>query len=106
MNMNIDNVSGHVINTPQVGGNGVSPDAVGGNISYPLPYPAAHVGAIAIGANVDIEVKAGDFRRRHVMWSPLEPRDEWNQMVQSGLVDLTVSGTANGDQEELFIAQV
>lgn len=103
---NITNTAGHplfpgvTINTPDTGGSGVSPDAVGGNKKYPLPYPCSHVGPIIAGASVVQVVHVEDMRRMSVPWLPLEPSREWQMLVQQGIVSVTFSELSTGKNVE------
>jgi hypothetical protein len=91
---------GVIINTPDTGGTGVSPDAVGGNKRYPLPYPFAHVGPVAAGATVVQVIHVEDMRRMSVPWLPLEPSREWQMLVQQGIVTVTFSELSTGKNVE------
>ena len=91
---------GVTINTPDTGGFGVSPDAVGGNKKYALPYPFSHVGPIAAGAAVTQVIHVEDMRRMSVPWLPLEPSREWQMLVQQGIVSVTFSELTIGKNVE------
>jgi hypothetical protein len=105
MLMSITNLSGRVLNALEQGGSGVSPDAVGGNRKDPLPYPFDKV-VLAIGASKTLPVRLADMRRQLTSFGKeVLPHEEWNRMVQSGLVSVTYAPeTSSGDQEEQLVA--
>lgn len=48
-----------------------------------------------------------DWRYKPVPWLPMEPASEWNQLVQAGVVTLTVADQAGvRDSEEKFMIEV
>jgi hypothetical protein len=110
LNMTVRNLLTVPINTPIVGGYGVSPDAQGGSKFQPLPYPFSHV---ALAANTGgppgadsatLPIQVEDFRYKSVPWLPLEPSREWQMLVQAGVVSVTFAGTVT-TVEELAINQ-
>lgn len=105
MQMTITNVSGVTINTPAVGGSGISPDAAGGSLSYPLPYPFSHSGPLATGIARTLPVHAADFRYKSVPWLPLGPSEEWQGLVQGGIVTITFAADGN-DVEDSMLASL
>ena len=109
MQMSIMNTSGVILNTPLVGGAGLSPDAVGGTISNPLPYPANKSGPLAIGATLVIQMHVEDLQNKSVPWLPLTPSTEWQMLIQAGLVTvsfLAVTGTNNLADQAAAVAAV
>lgn len=107
MLMTVENTSGHDINAPETITGGTGPCAlyaVGGNKTYPLPYPFGHIGTLANGATKQLPMHTRDWRYKSVPWLPMEPSREWQQLVQAGIVDLTVGAeTGDRDEENLFI---
>lgn len=110
MLVTITNTSGVVINTPITGGFGVSADAVGGSKSNPLPYPFAHIGPMATSGPTNtkqLPMHPGDWHYKSVPWLPQDPATEWNQLVQRGIVTLTVADQAGvRDSEEKYQIEV
>lgn len=101
--LEVRNDSGRILNRLEVGGNGVSPDAVGGNVLDPLPYPFNANGPLAASAYRELGVHARDFSVRPQAQQPMMPADEWNQMVQAGLVSLSFTADARSfDPEDLL----
>lgn len=92
------------------GGSGPSGlNATGGARTYPLPFPFAHIGSLAAAATKLLVMKPRDFHKGgSVPYSAtMEPGEEWQQMIQSGLVTLTTAAEATSqDPEETFIAVV
>lgn len=110
---NITNTAGSIyfpgftINTPTVGGSGVSPDAVGGSITYPLPYPANKAGPLAAGASVVVTLHTEDFQNKSVPWLPLTPSTEWQMLVQKGIVTVAFSeGNIGKNVDDQAVATV
>lgn len=103
----IANTSGLVLNTPEVGGNGVSPDAVGGNITRPIPFPFGSNGAYAVAASKQLPVRERDLIIRQQPQQPSMPADELNELVQKGWITFTAAVDATpGDVEDEFINAV
>lgn len=105
------------INDPAVGEDGVA--LPGGNHpseathrNYPLPYPFDLVGTLDAngGANdsAQLPMQPQDFRySRSQMARALPVEEEWNQMVQAGIVTFVTGAQANvRDVEELFVSAV
>jgi hypothetical protein len=95
--MTVTNLTAYTINTPIVGGNGVSPDAAGGSKFKPLPYPFSHVVLGPNGGGSDaktLPIHMEDFRHMSVPWLPLEPSREWAMLIQAGVVSVTFSHDA------------
>ena len=91
LTMTVTNLLAVPINTPVVGGNGVSPDAVGGSKFKPLPYPFSHITLGATGGGSDaktLPIHTEDFRYKSVPWLPLEPSREWAMLIQEGTVSV------------------
>lgn len=111
MQMTITNVTnttklaGFAINTPDTGLGGVSSDALGGNKLYPLPFPFAHIGALAAGATKTLPMHISDFREKSVPWLPLSPSKEWQMLIQNGIVTVTFA-TGGDDIEDTAVATV
>jgi hypothetical protein len=110
MLMTITNTSGRTINTPDQITGGVGPAALlaeGGNVTDPLPYPFGHIGPLADSATKQLPMHNRDWRYKGVPWQPMEPSKEWQQLVQAGVVTMTVATeTANRDEEEIYIDAV
>jgi hypothetical protein len=92
--MAVTNLLTTPINTPIIGGNGISPDAQGGSKFMPLPYPFNDV-VIAGSATVTRPVHLDDMRYKSVPWLPLEPSREWASLVQRGIVSIAFSHSAS-----------
>lgn len=82
--------------------------AVGGARKEGLPYPFGHIGALAAGGTKQLPMHPRDWRHRDVfVGSSHDSGEEWQTMVQRGIVSLTIAAqTARRDQEELFYAAV
>lgn len=82
--------------------------ATGGARKDGLPYPFAHVGAIAAAGTKQLPMHPRDWRHRDVaIGSPFEAGEEWQQLVNAGTVTLTfATQTGRRDSEELFITAV
>jgi hypothetical protein len=103
--LTVTNASTQILNRPDVGGGGVSPDAVGGNVLAPLPYPFDRNGPLAVAGSRQLAVHARDFSVRPQPQQPMIPADEWALMVQSGLVTLAfVADAVSTDAEDALIA--
>jgi hypothetical protein len=77
--------------------------ATGGARKFPLPYPFAHIGALANSGTKQLPMHPQDWRFKPVPYMPFEPRDEWQTLVQRGIVTLAyASQTGRRDVEELF----
>lgn len=104
MLVTVTNVSGSTINNLITGGFGVSSDAVGGSKNMPLPYPFGHIGALAASGTKQLPMHPSDWRHKYVPWTPQEPSTLWNQLVQAGIVTLTVAAQSGvRDSEEKFL---
>jgi hypothetical protein len=85
--------------------------ATGGNVVEPLPFPFEQVGELAafgaVGDSVQRAMHPSDFRRQHNLHKPLEPREEWNQVIQAGTVSFAIAAeVGRRDTEELFTNSV
>jgi|WetSurMetagenome_2_1015567.scaffolds.fasta_scaffold30888_3 hypothetical protein len=108
MIITLTNVSGHSINYPAVGEDGVA--LPGGNHPeeathrvYPLPYPFSHVGTIVNGGTKVFGMHSRDWRYSRSQMQGLGVSEKWNQLVQAGMVTLGLGAQANKrDSEELF----
>lgn len=99
--------AGFTINTPTLGGAGVSSDAVGGTLTFPLPYPFTKAGPIAAGAAVTLTLHTEDFRGKSVPWLPLSPSTEWQMLVQKAIVTVSFSeGNLGKNVEDNAVATV
>ena len=88
----VTNSSGLVLNALQSGGYGISPDAVGGNVERPVPFPFGSNGSYAVGASKTLAVRERDLSVRPQAQQPMLPADELNNYVQRGW--LTISFAA------------
>lgn len=108
MLVTVQNTAGRSINVTETltGGTGTSAlSAVGGNITDPLPYPFRHIGTLADTATKQLPMHDRDWRYKAVPGLPQEPSIEWQQLVQAGIVTLTLGAEAvNRSQEDLFVA--
>jgi hypothetical protein len=83
-------------------------NAVGGSRKYPLPYPFGHVVMAPLDV-VELPVHPRDFAKGGAvpLWATMSPADEWNQVVQQGLVTIAFAAeVGRRDVEELFTASV
>ncbi len=89
------------LNKKQVGGNQVSPDAVGGNVEFALPFPFNMNGqgtngdgtlATAVELPYDeyltLGVNLNDLWSRQQPQATFAPSEEWDVMVNAGLVEI------------------
>ena len=107
MLVTVTNVSGVTLNALESGGSGVSPDAVGGNVKLPLPYPFGHIGALAAAGTKELPMHPADWSHKAVPSLPQAPSTLWNQMVQAKQVTLTVADqTGVMDSEEKYLIEV
>jgi len=82
-------------------------DATGGARKDALPYPFGHIGALAAGATKQLPMHPRDWRYKSVPWLPFESGEEWQTLVQRGVVSMAFAAeTGRRDQEELFINAV
>lgn len=93
--MTVTNTSGVTLNRPDVGGYGVSPDAVGGNVLDPLPYPFDRNGELADADTRTLAVNVRDFSTRMQMQQPSLPANDWDALLQKGYI--TASFTDDAD---------
>ena len=111
MLMTVRNLTAKAINTPIVGGNGLSADATGGTKYLPLPFPFSHVTLAATtlpgapGADQAVLPVHMEDMRKSIPWLPLEPSREWAMLVQAGVVSVTFSTeTGNVNVEDAAAA--
>lgn len=108
MLVTVTNVTSRTINKLEELTGGTGPAAllaVGGNRLDPLPYPFGHIGSLAASGTKQLPMHARDWRYKSVPWLPQEPSIEWQQLVQAGVVTLTLAAeTDNRSQEDLFVA--
>lgn len=105
----VTNTSGLVLNTPEVGGSGVSPDAVGGNITRPVPFPFGSNGAYAVAGSKALPVRERDLVNRQQAQQPSMPADELNEMIQKGWITVAYAGDTSAsflDTEDELISAV
>lgn len=79
-----------------------SAGATGGARKDPLPHPFQHIVLSATGGGSDakqLPVHQADFRHKSVPWLSMEPREEWNMLVQAGKV--TVAFAAQTGQRDV-----
>lgn len=101
MLVTVTNTSGVVLNDLAVheGGSG----ATGGARALPLPYPFGHIGAFAIAATKQLPMHSADWLKQEPNASA-SPREDWNQLVQSGKVTLAVAAQADAqDSQDAFV---
>ena len=107
MLVTVKNVSGVTMNDLEAitGGTGPSAvNAVGGNRLRPLPYPFGHIGALTDTSTKQLPMHPADWTFKIVPSIPMQPREEWNNLVQAGKVTLTVvAQNGRRDQFELFM---
>lgn len=107
MLVTVTNTSGVTINTPEIGGYGRSPDAVGGAISKPLPFPFSHIGPLVNGGSKQLPMHPADWHTTRVPWVPQKPLTEWNSLVQAGVCTLTIADQVGvKDLEEKMIIEL
>lgn len=108
----VTNLTSSVLNAPVVGGNQTSPDAVGGNIINPVPFPFGSNGSYAAngasGDSKDLNVHVRDLILRVQPQEPLAPVDELNVMINAGIISLSVATDATeiGEAEKLVISDI
>lgn len=109
----VTNTSGAAINgldsfTTDLGQGGPAVlTAVGGARSKPLPYPFGHIGSLANSATKQLPMHPRDWRYKAVPYQPHEAGEEWQQLVQRGIVTLAFAAqTGRRDAEELFTTAV
>jgi len=113
MIVTVTNQLAEQINVPAVGEDGVA--LPGGNHPseathrvYPLPYPADMVGVLTENGGardaVDIAMHHRDWRySRSQMARGLPVSEEWQQLVQAGVVTLAYAAQTDlRDEEDLF----
>lgn len=109
----VTNTSGATINgldslTTDIGQGGPAVlTATGGARRTPLPYPFGHIGALANGGTKQLPMHPRDWRHKDVPYMPHEAGQEWQQLVQRGIVTLSYAAqTGRRDEEELFTASI
>ena len=108
MLVTVTNTSGHSINYAAVGEDGVA--LPGGNHPeeathrvYPLPYPFGHIGTLINGGTKQLAMHPRDWTYSRSQMRGMAVSERWNQLVNAGVVTLTVGAQANRrDQEELY----
>lgn len=95
----ITNTSGITLNALQQGGYGISPDAVGGNVANPLPYPFNANGALDDSDTMTMGIALHDLSMRQQMQQPELPLQEWDMLVQKGWLSLAWTATAMGIED-------
>ena len=101
--MAVTNESSVTLNAPQMGGYGVSPDAVGGNVSNPLPYPFNRNGSIAAGDTKTLGINTRDFTTRELMCQPELPIQEWDMLLQAGTISVVFADAGFIDLQDALI---
>jgi hypothetical protein len=107
----VTNLTSSVLNAPVVGGNQVSPDAVGGNVLNPVPFPFGSNGSYAAngasGDSKDLKVHARDLIVRVQPQETMNPADELNQLINGGVISLSVATDGDEvDAEKAVIADI
>jgi hypothetical protein len=103
----VSNTSGLILNALETGGSGVSPDAVGGNVKRPVPFPFGSNGSYAVGGSKTLVVRDRDLVNRQQAQQPSMPADEINEMIQKGWITVAYTAEAAAtsiDTEDAFIA--
>lgn len=95
----LTNTYTQALNVPEVGGSGVSPDAVGGNVLRPLPFPFNRNGSLASLASVDLPVRQRDLIVRQQPQSPSMPADELNNYIQRGWLSVSFAAETAAIQD-------
>lgn len=84
--------------------------ATGGARLDPLPYPFAHIGALADTNSKQLPMRERDFEHKAVPWLPMTPAQEWQTLIQAGKVTFAIAGetilAATQDAEEDYIGTV
>lgn len=101
MIITVTNTSGATINGLDVhdGGSG----AVGGQRLTPLPHPFGHIPALADAGTSVLPVNSRDMQYKRVYWLTHDPADEWNALIQRGIVTWGIAVQADvTDTHELM----
>ena len=64
--------------------------ATGGARVRPLPYPFGHVELAASGSK-QLGMNVRDWRHKVLPGVPMEPGEEWQQLVQGGVVSVALA---------------
>lgn len=81
--------------------------AKGGARKLGLPYPFGHIGALAASGTKQLPMHPSDWRFKSVPYESFEAGQDWQTLVQRGIVTLAFgSQTGRRDQEELFVTAV
>lgn len=100
----VTNTSGLVLNALETGGSGVSPDAVGGNVARPVPFPFGSNGSYAVGGNKELVVRTRDLINRQQAQQPSMPADEIDALIQKGWLTVAYAEDAtSSDTEDALI---
>lgn len=111
MIVTITNVSSPAVTLNALDVNDGGSGAVGGSVKNPLPYPfPGPIGtqtpssqSLAPSGTFSFPMHPRDWRYKRVPWLTFEASDQWNSVVQAGLVTMGVAAeTGRRDQEELF----
>jgi len=94
------NLTARTINQPDtltitVPNSTASLQAVGGNITDPVPYPFNTFSFAPNGQTgyfQTLPVNERDLSRKSSAWAPHLPSEQWNRLVAAGVVSLVVSG--------------
>lgn len=112
MLVTVTNVTAATINDLDSISGGTGPSsllATGGARKTPLPYPFGHIGALAASGTKQLSVHSQDMLRGGPVSyaQTLSPGQEWNQLVQGGIVTLTLAAeTTSRDTFDLMVASV
>ena len=104
----VTNTSGLALNTPETGGYGISPDAVGGNIARPVPFPFGSNGVYAIGGSKTLPVRERDLIIRQQPQQADLPADELNNYIQRGWLTVAYAAETASviDTEDNLISSI
>lgn len=81
--------------------------ATGGARKRPLPYPFGHIGSLAASGTKQLPMHPRDWRHKPVPYESFDAGEQWQQLVQRGIVTLAyASQTRVSDAEELFTTAV
>jgi len=97
--MEVTNDYSEALNILETGGNGISPDAVGGNVLRPLPFPFGANGSLAPAGTLELGIRERDLVNRQQAQQPSMPADEWQDLVQKGWVSLSFTRVATGGSD-------
>jgi hypothetical protein len=112
MLVTVTNTAGRDINVAQVGEDGIAfsggehPEEAT-HRSDPLPYPFSHIGTLASAGALQLPMHPADWRHKSVPSRAQFPWNQWNQLVQAGVVTVaTAAQTDNVNVEEEYLGVV